>query len=243
MLGAPAEHLVVKQSRTVNVLLREVLLASGEDERSAAEALLSLLLPLFSRADAETPRWLFFKPSSWAVNLIQPLDRLFPATPAVFLYRDPHQAVASMLASPPAHPPYVFPSEVPPATLHRFFPSLAAGPPVLDAVSYYAHVWRSAAEAALDTLAESLHVVDYAALVADPEDVLAGILSHFTIPCRSATIQTMRHTLRVYSKDRDGRAAFDPDGTHHRTPLDPAQRRQVDAVVGDLPAYLTSRRR
>ena len=239
ILGAPAEHLMIKQSRTVNVLLRETLLGPDEAGRAAAETLIAHLLPLYANCDVSVRRRLFFKPSSWAINLVQPLRRLFPNTPGIFLYRDPHDAVASMLASPPVHPPYVFPSTVPPEIRNRFFPSLATAPTIASAVSYYAHIWRSAVEAALAAPAGSLQFVEYAALVADPQRVVAAIFDQCSIPHEPAAILAACSVLHTYSKDRDGRAVFDPSGAHHRPPLDRSQRAEVVAVVGDLPAQLS----
>ena len=238
MLAVPDDHLVIKESATVSILLQRLLEPADDAQRQEAEALIALALPSMARSEPGTERRLFFKLSTWDIQLADSLHRLFPTTPALFLYRDAPSVVASRLASP--HDRSL--AERPGAIQERLFPSLRAAPRELSAVGFRAHMWRSAVEAALTVPPHRLLMLDYADLVADPAPILACLLAHFGLRNGHEIVAAMCAVQRIYSKDPDGRAEFDPAGAHYRPRLDSAQEAEVAAVIGDLPRRLADRR-
>ena len=241
MLSAPDEHLVVKESTAVNTLMNGLVTAADEQQLSEREALMTAALPFMFRPSRGAERRLLFKFTSWNCRLAASLMRLFPRSPAVFLYRSAFQTVGSMVAEPSGWGNLL---TRPRAIQARYFPSLAelATEQPISAAGFYAHSWRSAVEAALSLPAERVLVVDYGDLTGRSSAVLGRVLEHFGLEASPETIAWMSNVQTVYSKDPAGRAGFEPQGAHRRPPLDPAQEADVRAVVGDLPGRLAERR-
>ena len=243
MLAVPEGHLVLKESGTINALSRRLVEAQGEAQGEAQrrdlETLLALVLPFMGRSEPGTERRLFIKLSIWEIQLADTLHRLFPTTPAVFLYRDAPSVVASMLAKPS----YDGLLAQPRSTRVRFFPSLQAAPLDLSPVGLCAHIWRSVVEQALALPRGRLLMVDYDELAASPGPTLERVLAHLGLRAEPELRSAMLAVQRIYSKDPDGRAEFDPAGAHYRPELDSAQEAEVAAVIGDLPQQIADRRR
>jgi len=246
MLSAPAGHVALKESSTIGLLLHRWLTATAAEDREQVERLLTATAPLYSRlasglpdadgsASDETPApRLFIKPHSLALVSAALLLRLFPETPAVFLWRDAAEVVASMLTKPVYGGLY----DTPRTDVETVFPSLAGAPAALSPAAFNAHLWRSPVEAALALPSERLLLVDYAELIGQPDETVGRLVRHFRLPPSSKIVARMRAAMTVYSKDPSGAARFDPAGEHRRAPLTAEQLAEVQAVVGDLPQRL-----
>ena len=243
MLTAPCGHVTLKESSTIGVLLRELLVAESEAERLQLEELLALTLPLFGRIagppDGRPGARLCVKPHSLSTVSAGTLLRLFPNTPAVFLYRKPMEVVASMLTKAPYGGLYDRPRE---ETLANF-PALATISPDLPAAAFYAHLWSSPVEAVLALPSDRILLIDYAELSSNPHAVIRRLTRQFGIDQSAETIATMSDVTRVYAKDVSGLTAFDAAGAHRRPPPSAAQRAEVSLVADDLYARLEARRR
>lgn len=243
MLAAPSRHITLKESSTVGVLLRELLVAATEAERQELEELLAVTLPLFGRvaglpAGLPGPR-LFVKPHSLSTVTAGTLLRLFPGTPAVFLYREPGAVVASMLAAAPYGGLYDQPRE----RIVAVFPSLATLPADLSPAAFYAYLWCSPVEAILALPPDQFLLIDYVELVSSPAAVIQRLTRHVGMNASPETVARMSGVMGVYAKDASGQVPFDAAGVHHRPPLGAGQHDDVNSVVGNLYARLEARRR
>jgi hypothetical protein len=243
ILAAPSGHIALKESSTVGMLLRQLLLAATESERQELEELLAVTLPLFGRiaglpTNLPAPR-LFVKPHSLSTVAASTLLRLFPETPAVFLYREPGAVVASMLAEAPYGGLYDQPRE----SIVDIFPSLATVSPDLSPAAFYAYLWRSPVEAVLALPPDQFLLIDYVELVSSPAAVLQRLTRHVGLSASPETVARMSGVMEVYAKDASGQVPFDAVGAHHRPPLGTAQHDDVASVVGNLYARLEARRR
>lgn len=256
MLSAPSGCLTLKESSTVGVLLRELLLAESDAERLEIETLLRQMIPLYAGlgqhaptapemmsdapgAATSQPLRLFVKPHSLSTDAAGALLRLFPQTPAIFLSRNPADVVASMRAHAPYGDLYAQPRDAMVAT----FPQLAVLPAGLSRTAFYAALWCLPVEAVLRLPAERVLLVDYAELVSQPRTVIERLARHLGLQLDNDTREAMVSASAVYVKDASGQTAFDAAGRHRRPPLDPAARAEVQLITGDLLARLTARRR
>jgi hypothetical protein len=247
MLGVLPGSVVLKESTTVAMLIRRQQTAPTVAERQELAELLTVSLPLFGRL-APAPRGrqsaelltarVFVKPHSSLTAYAGWVLDLLPETPAIFLYRDPSDVVASMLAKPPYGGLYDLPrEEVTPG-----FPSLAGAPADLSPAGFHAHLWRSPVEAALALPPDRLLYFNYAELVTDPVAAIGRITRHLGIEPSPETVAQMAGVMGVYAKDAGGQQ-FDATGTHRRPPLRADQRADVESVVGDLYQKLAARRK
>ena len=248
ILGALPGAVVLKESTTVALLIRQLLAAPTERERQELAEVLTATLPLYGRlagtgvGGAHATGRVFLKPHSSLTVGAGPLLDLFPETPAIFLYRHPNDVVASMLAKPPYGGLYDLPrEEVVPG-----FPSLADAPTDLTPAGFHAHLWRSPVQTALALPPERLLFLDYAELVTKPLVAISRLTEHLRIDLSSETAADtaaqMAAVMGVYAKDASGTERFDSAGTHRRPPLNAAQHADVQTVVGDLYAQLEARR-
>lgn len=247
MLGALPGSVVVKESATVALLVRRLLAARTEPERQEIADLLTTTLPLYNQiasvpgdsATASQPApCVFVKPHSSLMVGAATLLELFPEAPAIFLYRNPFEVVASMLAKPPYGGLYDLPrEEVVPG-----FPSLAGAPACVSRAGFHAHLWRSPVEAALALPPERLLFMDYAELVADPVAAIGRLTDYLRIKPSPETVARLAGLMGTYSKDASGQTRFDGAGEHHRPSLDADQRAEVRMVAGDLYDQLEARR-
>ena len=190
-------------------------------------------MPQLLWATAGQARHRLLKFAAWNIQVASTLLRIFPNTPAVFLYRAPSETVASMLFDPPGWLGWIWR----PRSFHeRYMPSLRLFPPDarLSPAILFAHAWRSAAEAALALPAERLLFLDYANLVSDPARTLKRVLAHFRQPADAEIIAAMLAVRSIYSKDPTRAALFDPSEAHRRPPLTFEESATVEAVVGDI---------
>jgi transposase len=225
LLSASDEHLVIKESRAVNALLSWLLNQVEPEGRARAKSLIAAALPSMFRQTRGTEQRLFFKLSSWQLRLAATLLRIFPTTPAVFLYRAPDATVASMLAQPPGWQRLL---SRPRAIQQRFFPALAAVPPgkPLSPAAFYAYAWRSAAEAALSLPVERLLCLQYDELVGDLAATFRRLLDHFDVQLGPDAVTA---ACGAQAGSLQTSASLE---------LDAALQSEVLAVVDDLPERL-----
>ena len=180
----------------------------------------------------------FIKLAAWNVGVAHVLLRCFPDTPAVFLFREPVEVVASLLFRPPAWYPLL---EHTAQGQAAFFPSTRQEGPLgaASAAALFAHAWRSAAEAALSLPAERVLFLDYASLVGSPLAAIERVLRHLRQPKPSGLEVQLASVSRTYSKDAS--VPFDPAGQHRRPELSDIERRAVERIAGSLPAQLAER--
>src|SRR5262245_5524181 len=155
LLTASGRYFVLREPGTVIDLSRAWLDADDDVTRTHVESAFSLIVPQILWATGRTARFRILKPSAWNIQAGSVLLHRFPAAPAVFLYRDPRETVASMLFEPPGWLEWI---AVPRTVQTRYLPSLRAVPAdaPLSEVVFFAHAWRSAVEAALELPDERL---------------------------------------------------------------------------------------
>jgi hypothetical protein len=138
----------------------------GGTETDGADALLRAMAGALGGAAADR---LLLKLDSWHAILLPLYRRAFPATPWLFLYRDPVEVLVSLMATPSA--------ETTPDGRPPFFPGVESGPGV-DRLDYCARVLALRCEAAIDALGKGGGLaVNYSRLPGAAPDILA----HFGI--------------------------------------------------------------
>jgi hypothetical protein len=232
LLAASGRYSVLREPGIV-IDLSLAWLEADDTTRRELESLFELILPQMLWATAGAARYRLLKPAAWNIQVAQTLLRIFPTTPAVFLYRAPSETVASMLFDPPGWLEWIW---RPQSFRARCMPSLRTFPrgEKLSPAILFAHAWRSAVEAALALPPERLLLLDYADMVSDPADSLKRVLTHFRQPVDPEIIAAMLTTRSIYSKDPARAERFDPNGAHRRPLLSCEELSGVDRVVGDI---------
>ncbi len=237
MLAASGEHLLIKEPELVSELIAHWLHAEDDQARQQREALVDATVRCLL-GTAGSARYRVLKFAAWNIRMAGVLARLFPSTPAVFLYRSPLETVASMLFRPPAWFDLI---GGPRPIQARFFPTVREAPEdaPLSAVMLFAHAWRSAAEAALALPPGRAILLDYGEMLVGAADAIKRVLTHLRQPFEPQTIAAIVAARTTYSKDG---AAFDPAGAHRRPPLSATDEAQVRTIVGDVWTRLEARR-
>jgi hypothetical protein len=240
MLTCSGEHLVIKEPGLVSDLIAGWLHAGDRSEQQPLEAMIDAAVRHLLGA-AGDHRYKVLKFAAWNIRMAGALLRLFADTPSVFVYRPPAETVASLLFQRPAWFDLIY---CPRSIQTRFFPTLSEipGDTTLSPALLFAHAWRSAAEAALAQPPVRMLLLPYSELITAPADAIQQVLAHFRQVVDMGRTQAMADARSVYSKDPQGRAAFDPAGLHRRPALSPSDQAVVRVVTGDVWSRLETQR-
>jgi hypothetical protein len=235
MLSSSGKHLVVKEPDLISDLLAGWLRARNKAARKQMELLVAaairyVLGAVGGAGAADVIRYRILKLAAWNVCLAKVILELFPKTPAVFLYRSPLETVASLLFQRPAWFELI---ECPRSIQASFFPSLCELPEGTEPspAVLFAHAWRSAAEAALAIPPESLLVMEYRALIDDPQATISRMLSYFHHPIDHSVIGPMAAKRSIYSKDAAQLVYYEPGSKHARPALSCEEADEIRAIT------------
>ena len=220
---------VIKEPEILNKLL-----VRRPDDDDALDA----LLRAFGRGLGPEQRTVV-KVSSWNTVAIERFLTVFPAVPAVFLWRRAALVVASCLATPPA---WRLGREV----LALMEPRASLPDPDADPVGLYAGAWLAPAAAALaaaEAFGERVMVLSYDELCRTPGRVLVEVAARIGVSYPDPLArEIIARTTRIYSKDPVGQAMFDPKVKHARAPISHADLARVAELTGEAEARLQARR-
>jgi sulfotransferase family protein len=231
MLVRSGDYIAVKEPEILNELVA-AWLASPDEQRRPMELVTAATVRILL-GSIDSPRRRILKLAAWNVQMATALLAMFRTTAAAFVFRSPHETVASQLHKPPAWFDII---DAPRRTQTRYFPSIAEVPdtrPVSPTV-LFAHAWRSAVEAARSVPAGRLVYVGYDDLVEESAATLRQLLDRWGCPHDDDVLGRMLGALSIHSKDPKGCEQFEPLGSHRRPALSMMQRREVDVVAGDL---------
>lgn len=193
-LAGIARHRVISEPAPVN----QWLLAHGRDPQANWPQLKGLLHALCGTAAGVD---CFIKFTSWNLLHLQHLLALFPATPWVFVYRDPVDVLQSLVARPPrwaAHP--------------QLAPALGGG--MADDAEAVALVLGRLFAAPLPHWSGQARAINHAQLPA----AMADIAEHFGLDLNPAEQARMLH-VGQYDAKQPGEVPFRP---RERAPLSDA---------------------
>lgn len=217
MLAAVPQHLVLSEPQLVNDVLR----APGTDDERVRR--LRLAIAALGRLRSGEERACVLKLDAWATHDLPLLRRAFPATPWLFLSRDPlevlvsHRRQAGMQMLPSVVSPELFGLDL-----------LAAG--TMPFEDYGAFVLGAICRQALTNRDEGALFLDYREL---PGAVLDRILAWFGLDCSEAERAVMLAASRRDAKHPT--RAFADDTVAKAQAVTPALRAAVDRWA--RPAY------
>jgi hypothetical protein len=209
--------------------------ASVDADGAYFDQLLVGLVALYERFAASRDQHAVLKLSSFAGGDVARLTALLPETPVVLIHRDPVATVASALDGPPL---WLLELLSRPARVLSWATAGVELPPTPTLAELFAALWATTVRSILALPPERTLMISYHELVDRPEAVLDALAAHGVVGPRLDRPAALADMGR-YSKAPT--EAFDPKGTHARTPLSDAVIDQVLTVVGDLPARVAAR--
>lgn len=196
MLAALPQCVVMSEPPIVDAVLRR----HHDEQQPPADtaALLRRVVGALGQRRFEGESHLFIKLDCWHIHSLALIRLAFPATPCLFLYREPGAVLAShrRQRGPQMVPGLLHPGLLPPAP--------AALPPG-DLDGYAAHVLEGFLDAALAHAGE-LTLLNYAGL---PQLVGASLLPRFGIGCTQEQHDLLRQRSAFHAKQP--RMQFDGD--------------------------------
>lgn len=183
------------------------------------------LVSLMSQRRQPEQEMVFVKFISWNVVYIDFIMRAFPGTPAIFLYRDPVEIIASVRKSATA----VLEAK------NRVQAELLTGLPrwAIDRIGpteYLARCYRRSFETVSAWNQSDLSLLDYSELTADRfPSILARAFDYRPAP---PVLEDMRAEFGAYSKDDSGSTTFADDRAGKRSSISEADRRLISRVAG-----------
>jgi hypothetical protein len=235
LLSAAGPNVVIKEPSIVTTLVARRLAALDPSEHCLLDDLLRPVIRhlLYSAAAAyaagDGQRYLKF--AAWETRHAADLLRMFPSTPAVFVFRDPVETVTSLVARRPGWFDELIAR--PRSVQVRFFPSLKIVPEdaPLPPLVLFSHAWRSIASDVLALESDRLLLLNYHELIDDPVSSLSDVLAHLGQVSIRQRVDKALSAMQWYSKDPTAATRFDPGGRHARSSLLAKQTAVVRAIT------------
>jgi hypothetical protein len=182
MLAVMPKNLVISEAGVLDGVLHAHLRTPRVSDNQRREWLRGLVTALaWSRPD--TRRHLFIKFDSWHVLDLPLIRRAFPDVPWIFVYRHPHEVMASHARQD-------------------------AGPMTVDGAARRARVLANFCQSALEQLDGGSRLIHYRGL---PSAVWTDILPHFGLECSAADIEQMRLVAQFDAKNSSVKFRDDSD--------------------------------
>jgi hypothetical protein len=220
---------VLSEPEPLNTLLE--LDPSQVDETVRAECL-RLLLRAYGRGRGSAAHFLV-KLSSWNIRRIALLRHAFPAVPWAFVYREPAEVVASLLAGPPGW----MKLRARPDRVEGLLGIARDTVPALDEAGFAIHAVAGFIEAALGADRGEALLIDYPSL---PGAIWERVLPFFGIACPPETGARLAEAAYWDAKQPD--RPFSTDGKAKREGLPGPVAAEIARILGPLYRELETRR-
>ena len=209
LLGTLPGVVVLAEPSPLNSLLA---LEPGRVNQAALVQIVRLLVRALGRRRHGDERQLVLKCTSWNIRHRAVLAAAFPATPWIWVQRDPARVLASLLAEPPG---WLRLRNWPQQAEQRFGLDPAAVPAMTRA-SFAAQAVGAMLEAAVAADPAGRLCIDHTEL---PDAIWQRVAAHFGLEVDAAAVARMTDEARFYSKEVAPRV-FSGDIREHRPVTD-----------------------
>lgn len=209
LLGTLPGAVVLAEPSPLNSLLA---LEPGRVNQPALVQIVRLLVRALGRRRHGDERQLVLKCTSWNIRHRAVLAAAFPATPWIWVQRDPARVLASLLAEPPG---WLRLQNWPQQAEQRFGLDPAAVPAMTRA-SFAAQAVGAMLEAAVAADPAGRLCIDHTEL---PDAIWQRVAPHFALEVDAAAVARMTDEARFYSKEVAPRV-FSGDIREHRPVTD-----------------------
>lgn len=231
LLARLERHLVVEESTWINDMLK---LCDYQILKGAEETWFrNLVLSHGPRGQGGERRY-YLKLSSWNAAFIDFIQRVFPDVPTIFLFRDPHEVLVSVLQSPPG---FLREKEVfgPGFFRGELDAEACAG---LDEVRYCARLLAFNCRHVLEAVKGPQLFLEYRDLT---RERLPPLMKFFGENPSPAELEAAAAQFDVYSKDPGGRRKHRSDVEKKRCRVTGAMKALIRDEFGDLYQRLQAR--
>lgn len=160
----------------------------------------------------------FVRFRSWLIAFVDIIQRAFPDTPCLFMYRDPVEVMASILSKPTTGLPRLKESGAAAVITGRTNSELQE----MDSLQYFTAFYQRYLRSSLSEMNDLSHYLNYRSLT---KENLPGILTTaFRYTPDEAVLSRMLGQFDIYSKDDSGKTRFSPDNQEKQRFVSPAMR-------------------
>ena len=170
----------------------------------------------------------FVRFRSWTVAFVDVIQRAFPETPCLFMYRDPVEVMASILSKPTTGLPRLKESGAAAFITGRTDRELDLS----DRLGYFTAFYRQYLLSGLTKMDRGSCYLNYRDLSRD--NLLKILQAAFRYRPPARTLVDMEGQFGIYSKDDTGSQGFLPDFEEKRRLVTPDMRRVSELHLGEL---------
>ncbi len=231
LLAQLQHRLVVEESAQINDMLK---LCDYQILNGAEPTWFRNLMLAHGPRESARGRRYYFKFSSWNSAFIDLIQEIFPGVPTIFLFRDPHEVMASVLGSPPG---FLREKQLFGASFFRGTLD-AETCPRMDDAQYCARLLAFNCRRVLASIQGPCLFLEYSQL---NRARLPSLLRFFGEEPGPAELEAAAARFDVYSKDPDGKRIHQADGAQKRRRMTGALRTLVQDELGGLYRELRER--
>ncbi len=217
MFASLETNIVISEASVIDTVIR----ANATEEQKAVW--LRWLINALAQKRSGREKYFFVKFDSWGVLDLPLIERAFPHTPWIFLYRDPVEVIVSNMREPGM--------QMIPGKIEKIFSTMSINDILqLSTEERFARTIAAFCGAALVS-ADSVRrkFVNYTRL---PDAVTGEIADHFGVSLTNTEGSTMRNSARFNAKMPS--EAFRPDGAQKRKEASAETLRCVEDFVAPL---------
>jgi hypothetical protein len=201
-LASLPQCIVMSEPPIIDSFLR---LHHADPDQSGAEHRLRQLIAGLGQRRFGNEQKFFIKLDSWHIHDLPLIRKAFPATPCIFLYRQPVEVLASHARQ---RGPQMVPGLIDPARLQLDTETLHPADLEGYGIQVLKHFFKSALQHALS---DELVLMNYKQL---PQFICSHVLPFFSITCTPSEIAIIEDRLKFHSKNRTTAFNGDPQPAH-----------------------------
>jgi len=225
ILDQSPHHIVLKEPTPLHERFWRYLSDDWNAPIEASEANLRMIrnmVQLMGRTRLPEQRSYFVRFRSWMIAFVALIQRAFPDTPCLFMYRDPVEVMASILSKPTTGLPRLKESGAAAFITGQTQSALLA----MDSLQYFTAFYQSYLQYSLTEMKDPTHYLNY-------RDLTREHLPHihktaFGFMPSDRTLSNMLGQFDVYSKDDTGRTQFSSDRQEKQRLVSPAMREAAE---------------
>lgn len=229
-LTQPHNHLVISEGTPLHENLWQYLTNNWRNPVDLIDHNLRLvhnLILTMGRRRLPDHEHYFIRFRSWNIAFVEVIQRAFPDTPCLFMYRDPNEVLASILSKPTTSLPRLkesgaaaFITGIPATQLHD-----------MDDLHYFTSFYRRYLHSSLTQIQGNTHYLNYRQLT---KHNLAKILDRtFGYTATETNLSMMQAQFDTYSKDDSGTTRFTSDNREKQKLATPVIREAVGQHLMD----------
>jgi hypothetical protein len=224
ILEQPKKQMIIKEATPLHENLWQYLTHDWHDPVAPTTNNLRLirnLIQLLGRPRQPEQEAYYVRFRSWGIAFVEIIQQAFPATPSLFMYRDPVKVMASILNKPTTGLPRLNDSGAAAFITNRYREELTN----MDALHYFTSFYKQYLHLSLSKM-KNTHYLNYRQL--NKQNINQILRTGYGYTATATDLRLMQAQFDTYSKDDSGTVQFISDSKEKQKLVTPQMRQAAE---------------